>query len=66
MIAVDEIKKQTESALSKKERVRIGVMGDKENEELLYRLGNGRITKGMDAVFEALKLYQAKEKRNKR
>ena len=66
MIAVDEIKKKTESALSKKERVRIVVMVDKENEELLYRLGNGRITKGMDAVFEALKLYQAKEKRNKR
>ena len=66
MIAVDEIKKQTESALSKKERGRIVVMVDKENEELLYRLGNGRITKGMDAVFEALKLYQAKEKRNKR
>jgi hypothetical protein len=57
------LRNKRKTALSKKERVRIVVMVDKENEELLYRLGNGRITKGMDAVFEALKLYQAKSKK---
>jgi|TARA_R100000781_G_C4067338_1_gene123254 hypothetical protein len=64
MIAIKEIE-EVQKSLSKKDRVRITVMVDKENEELLYKLGNGKITKGMDALFEALKLYQSKEKRIK-
>ena len=46
-------------------RVRIVVMVNRENEALLYRLGNGRITKGMDVVFETLRLYQEKDKKRK-
>jgi|TARA_R110002020_G_scaffold202016_1_gene404984 hypothetical protein len=66
MIAIDKTEKEAQRALSRKDRVKIVVMVDRENQELLYRLGNGRITKGMDAVFETLKLYQAKEKRGKK
>lgn len=47
-------------------RVRVVVMVNRENETLLYRLGNGRITKGMDVVFETLRLYQEKDKKKGR
>lgn len=63
MIAIEKTEKEAQRSLSKKDRVKIVVMVDRENQELLYKLGNGRITKGMDALFETLKLYQAKEKK---
>ena len=47
-------------------RVRVVVMVNRENEALLYRLGNCRITKGKDVVFETLRLYQEKDKKKGR
>jgi hypothetical protein len=47
-------------------RVRIVVMVDREHEALLYRVGKGKITRGMDIIFETLRLYQENEKGKKR
>jgi len=63
-----KIKKSIESEAQKRldskpsNRVRIVVMVDRENEATLYRLGSGSITRGMDVLFETLKLYNEKEK----
>tara|TARA_R110002167_G_scaffold44097_1_gene132951 strand:- start:2979 stop:3185 length:207 start_codon:yes stop_codon:yes gene_type:complete len=47
-------------------RVRIVAMASRENEALLYRLGDGKLTKGLDTVFEMLSIYQEQEKRRRK
>ena len=61
---VNDIKKQVFSKPTN--RVRCVVMMDRENEEMLYKLGDGRISRGLDVVFEMLKFYQKGEKSEKK
>jgi len=58
------IEKEAQNRLFSKpsNRVRIVVMVDREHEATLYRLGNGKITRGMDVLFETLRLYNEKER----
>ena len=41
-------------------------MMDRENEEMLYKLGDGKISRGLDVVFEMLKFYQKEDKNDKK
>ena len=61
---INEIKKTVFSKPTS--RIRCVVMMDRENEEMLYKLGDGKISRGLDVVFEMLKFYQKEDKNDKK